>query len=135
MKLDRVRRAQPSGRGSYHLEIGQVVPRRLHCLGRLRPELEIRPQRASQKSDPANMDALVFQKTNVAAPSLGPASLQQGSHVAAVKLMVAHDVDYRLFGKTPFRPLNALMPLVNVARQNHHIRALFFWRIIPKFQM
>ena len=135
MKLDCVLGAQPTGGGSYHLEIGQVIPRRLHCLGWLRPELEIRPQRASEKSDFANMDGLVFQKTNVAAPSLGPASLQQRPHVAAVKLMVAHDIDDRLFGKMPLRPLNALMALVNVARQNHRVRVRFFWRIIPKFQM
>ena len=49
--------------------------------------------------------------------------------------MVAHDVDDRLSGKIPLRPFDALTTLMNVARQNHHVRIRSFWRKIPKFQM
>ena len=91
-------------------------------LSRHPEQAEIRPERAAQEGESAQLDGLVLQEMNVRAAAGGAQFVQGGRQALVVELVVAGHENDGLIGELFAYPRDALHALVDVARQNNDVR-------------
>jgi len=129
-----LRLKQPGGRLDY-MKIPHPVPGSQHCRVGIRPELEVRPQGAAEEGKAPDLDGLIFQQTDITPFNSGSELLEHSRNRMTVELVVAYDINDGLLREVLFHPLDAFATHMDVARQNHHVRACLLRRVIAKFQM
>ena len=90
-------------------------------------EFEIGPKRGSEKDDPAEFEAVVFQHMNVRARGQLSEFLSEAGNLFSIKLVVPQHVDHRLVREGLRDPPETVRPGMRIAGEDHHVRVGGGW--------